>query len=321
MKCGADDSLTTSPTAEPLAGAAFAFVTVILWGVLPIALKLLVAHIDPLTLTGVRFATAAVLLGAILRAWRTPDVYWRMLRGRPLLYGLAWLGLFGNFLMFAASVQYISPTAAQFLAQCGPLFLILGGALVLREPLSRMQAVGTGAVMIGMALFFHMSWDGSAAGSDASLGIGHLFMLIGAAGWAIYALAQRRLALAEPPRQSLVLLYAGSALALLPFSRPAALLTLQGPMLLALAFAAVNTVLAYGALAEALRRLDAARVGAILSLAPVLTAMVERLIASSTSAALNPVHPDALAVIGGLVVVAGSAACAIGAAPRRAAKP
>jgi drug/metabolite transporter (DMT)-like permease len=303
---------------ETVAGAAFAFATVILWGVLPVALKLLVVHLDPLTLTAVRFATAAVLLGALMRAWRTPGIYRGMLRARPLLYGIALLGLFGNFLMFAAAVQTISPTAATLVSQCGPLFLIFGGALVLREPLGRAQVVGAIAVMIGMVLFFHISWDGSLHGS-AGLGIGHLFMLVGAVSWAAYALTQRRLAASDPPRQSLLLLYAGSALVLLPFSRPSALLTLQGPALLALAFAAVNTVLAYGALGEALRRLDAARVGAILSLAPILTAVAERLIASSVD--LKPDRLDVLAIIGGLVVVLGSAACAIGAKPKPTERP
>jgi drug/metabolite transporter (DMT)-like permease len=183
-----------------------------------------------------------------------------------------------------------------------------------------MQAVGAIAVMIGMALFFHEGWASQISGGASGLGVGHLIMMAGAASWAAYALAQRRIALLQPPRQSLLLLYAASAVLLLPFSRPASLLTLHGPGLIALAFAAVATVLSYGSLAEALRRLDAARVGAIVSVAPLLTALSNRLLASWAPTDLKQENLDAMAIVGGLIVVIGSTACAIGTNTSRARK-
>jgi drug/metabolite transporter (DMT)-like permease len=311
--------LTALP--EPVIGAAFALATATLWGVLPIALKLLVAHIDPLTLTAVRFATATILLGTLMRAWRMPTAVWGVVRARPVLHLVALLGLFGNFVLFAAALRYISPTSAQLLAQWGPLLLIAGGTLILREPLSPMQAGGAVAVMIGMALFFHEGWEGQLHGAGSGLGMGYLIMMAGATSWAAYAMAQRRIAVLQPPRQSLLLLYAASAVLLLPFSHPASLLTLRGPAWIALAFAAVGTVLSYGSLAEALRRLDAARVGAIVSIAPLLTALSNRLLASWAPTDLKQENLDAMAIVGGLIVVIGSTACAIGARSPSSGKP
>jgi drug/metabolite transporter (DMT)-like permease len=109
------------------------------------------------------------------------------------------------------------PVSAQILTQCGPLFLVVGGALVLREPLSRLQAGGVLVLIIGMGLFFNLPGFGFSL--SGGLGIGHLMAVLAAVGWAVYALAQRRLISKVAPTRSLLLFYAAIGLLLLPGSR------------------------------------------------------------------------------------------------------
>ena len=50
-------------------GSALAFVTMVMWGVLPVALKPLLEQMDPYTITWYRFVFSGAVLFAVL-AWR-----------------------------------------------------------------------------------------------------------------------------------------------------------------------------------------------------------------------------------------------------------
>jgi drug/metabolite transporter (DMT)-like permease len=290
-------------------------ITAISWGLMPIALKSLVALIDPLTLTAARLLVAALVLGALQGAWRERGAYWHLLATRSTLHLVAFIGLLGNFLMFLFSLGRLTPVNTQVLAQCGPLFLIIGGAWILREPLSRVQVIGVFLAASGMGLFFNRSWLNS-SGSTTSLGVGHLMGVVGAASWAIFALAQRRLSASGVPKRSLFLLYAAASLVLLPASKPSTFLSLDGWHICLVLLVCVNTVLGYGALVEALRYLNAARVGAIIATTPLITAAGEWLLAEGTAGANTHDPLNSLAIAGTMLLVVGSAVCALGGAPR-----
>jgi drug/metabolite transporter (DMT)-like permease len=298
-----------------LTGAGLALITAMSWGLMPIALKLLLSRIDPLTLTAARLLVAALVLGALKGAWREPAAYWQLLASRSTLHLVAFAGLIGNFLMFVFSLGHLTPVNAQVLAQCGPLFLIMGGTWILREPLSRLQLAGVFLAAAGMGLFFNRSWL-NASGSTNSLGIGHMMGILGAASWSIFALAQRRLSAGGVPARSLLLLYAAASLVLIPASKPSALFCLDGRQLGLVLLVCINTVLGYGALVEALRHLDAARVGAIIATTPLITAAGEWLLAKITPGYGAPDPLNLLAIAGTILLVVGSSVCALGGADR-----
>jgi drug/metabolite transporter (DMT)-like permease len=300
---------------ESFRGVGLALVTAVSWGLMPIALKSLLSQIDPVTLTAVRLLLAAVVLAALQGAWRERKAYWHLLATRSTLHLVAFAGLIGNFLLFLFSLGRLTPVHAQVLAQCGPLFLIMGGAWILREPLSRMQVIGVCLAAAGMGLFFNRSWlnDG---GSGTSLGIGHLMAVLGAASWAIFALAQRRLSASGVPARSLLLLYAAASLVLIPASKLSTLLYLDGWQISLVLLVCANTVLGYGALVEALRHLDAARVGAIIATTPLITAAGEWLLAKNMVVTNTPAPLNSLAIAGTLLLVVGSAVCALGGSAR-----
>jgi len=107
-------------------GLGLSIITVCMWGVLPIALKITLQEMDGFTLTWYRFLVAAIVLGAYLAARRQLP----RLRGHGgtdyLLLLLVVLGLGSNYVLYILGLSRISPGAAQVLIQLAPAMAMLG---------------------------------------------------------------------------------------------------------------------------------------------------------------------------------------------------
>ncbi len=80
-----------------------------------------------------------------------------------------------------------------------------------------------------------------------------------------------------------------------------------------LAFCCANTVIAYGAFAEALKHWDASRVGATLTLTPLFTMATMWVLEHTSPGFVKPEQLNFTSVLGAFVVVGGSMLCALGA--------
>lgn len=297
-------------SARPGLGLLLSLCTALLWGVLPVALKGLVQRLDPLTVTWARFVFAGAALALWLgRAGRLPDL--RRLRGPvvPLIL-VAALGLVGNYVCYLLSVRHISPAGAQVLIQLAPLLLLLGGVVIFREPFSRLQWAGAALLAAGLGLFFNARFAHLREAPGFLVGV--LWMLVASVTWAAYAMAQKRLLRSYSSPEVLLLLYVIAALLLAPTASPAALLHLDRVGLYMLLFACANTVLAYGAFAEALAHWEASRVSATLAITPLITIALSLALQAlwPGSVVLEPLN--ALSGLGALLVVSGSALTALG---------
>lgn len=292
-------------------GIGLALTCALFWGSLPVALKLLLDVMDPITLTAIRFAFAAVVLGALMVGLRGVEGTLRGLRLDWHWLLLALLGLAGNFVLFLVALRYASPTVVQVVGQLGAVFLLFGGLWWFGERFSRRQWLGVGLLLAGLLLFFNrrlpelVQWSGG-------FGLGVGLALCGAALWALYGLAQKRLARHLVPQQTLMLLYPAAALLLWPASAPGQVSGLNGWQWALLAFACVNTLVAYGAFAESMRHLEASRVGAVISLTPLVTAGMAALTAWLAPGFAAPEGLNAWSLLGVALVVAGSAGVALG---------
>jgi drug/metabolite transporter (DMT)-like permease len=130
--------------------------------------------------------------------------------------------------------------------------------------------------------------------------------------WAVYGLAQKLLLRHMQGQQVLLLLYVGATLALLPFSHPGRILEVNTIQAWMLAFACANTVVAYGAFAEALRHWEASRVGATLTLTPLFTIAAMWVLEHTVPGLVAPERLNSLSILGAMVVVGGSMLCALG---------
>ncbi len=291
-------------------GFTLSLATALLWGLLPIALKIVLEGMDAFTITWWRFAASMALLGAFLA-----------LRGElPRLRGagttaitllaVAMITLIGNYVVYLIALDHTTPSVTQVVIQLAPLLLLVGGVFVFGERFAPLQWIGFIVLGAGLLLFFNVRLPELARPTDG-LGLGVMLVVAAAVSWAIYGLAQKQLLRHFSAQQVLWMIYVGATILLLPATSPAAILDLDGMQLGMLAFCCANTIAAYGAFGEALYHWDLSRVGAVLATAPIFTISAMWAIERSGLALVAAEGLNVLAVAGALAVVVGSMTCAL----------
>jgi drug/metabolite transporter (DMT)-like permease len=277
------------------------------WSVLPITLRLATRQLDPYTLTWYRFFLSALVLGAMLGFRGTLPRLSQLRRVRPTaLLVAATLGLASNYVLYLVSLDYVSPTVGTVITQLGPLLLMFGGVWIFGERLSRRQMIGVALLIVGLLLFFNERLA-ELADMSGRAGAGTLILLIASVTWAVYGLAQKSLLDHYESTQILLLIYVGSTIALLFMSAPAAVVGLPALDLVMVVLCAANTLVAYGALAEALKSAGAATVGAVLAVGPVATLVVTWATNRVSPGFFEPDVLNLATIVGACVVTVGSA--------------
>jgi drug/metabolite transporter (DMT)-like permease len=291
-------------------GFALALSTAVLWGVLPIALKIALKSVDPYTVTWYRFGSSGLILGIVLGLTGGLPAITQLDRRTWFLLAIAFTGLTGNYILYIVALVHTSPTITQTVAQLGPMILLLGGLVVFKEKFSGLQWLGFAVLMAGLALFFHDRLV-ELSHLTGDLGIGVLFLTLAAFIWAAYGLAQKRLLKSLRPQQILLILYIGAAIALIPTAAPGSIRQASALQLTMLAFCCLNTLVAYGAFAEGLKHWEVSRFGAVLATAPLFTVAGMWIIGEFAPNLVAAERLNALSMLGTLLVVGGSVTCAI----------
>jgi drug/metabolite transporter (DMT)-like permease len=141
---------------------------------------------------------------------------------------------------------------------------------------------------------------------------GVLIILFAATAWAAYALMQKPLLKVLTAKQLTLLIYIIGFCVLLPFSNVLQLMDMQLIHVLALLFCCVNTIVAYGAFTEALNIWQAAKVSAVLAMAPIFTFLSMLVAVNWLPQHFTTSDLDYWAYIGAAVVIIGSAFTALG---------
>jgi drug/metabolite transporter (DMT)-like permease len=300
------------PTGRSRLGFALAAVTMLLWGVLPLALKLALRDLDAVTITWFRFGAASLVLAAWLAARGGLPALGGLGRSGWALLAVAVLGLAANFIAFLVGLDLTTPANAQVLIQLAPMLLGLGSLVVFRERYERLQWLGLGVLALGLGLFFRGQLRALAASLDRYL-LGSALMVLAAVTWAAYGLAQKQLLRALPAQALMLCIYVGCFLCFSPAARPAALGGLSAPAIAVLLFCSANTLVAYGAFASALDHWQASRVSAVLALTPLATLGFSTLATALFPAAVPPEPISAASLVGAAAVVGGSLLVTLGA--------
>jgi drug/metabolite transporter (DMT)-like permease len=292
-------------------GLGLSLITVVLWGLLPIALAIVLNKLDPYTINWFRFATAFILLGCYLvKQENLPKL--SQLRSVPAyLLVIATLGLTGNYIFFAMGLKATSPSHAEVLIQLAGVFLSMGGLLIFKERYTRYQWMGVGVLITGFIGFFYEQLKVLATESDQYIS-GSIMLIIAGITWAIYALIQKQLLTKLDSTHIMWVIYGVCGLLFWTMAKPQTLLQLNSIEWIALIFCGLNTVIAYGAFAESLQHWEASRVSAILALAPIFTIISMSLTAWLAPGLVTPEHISALGLIGAILVVSGSISISLG---------
>lgn len=291
-------------------GFALALSTAVLWGVLPIALKIALKSVDPYTVTWYRFGSSGLILGIVLGMTGGLPAITQLDRRTWFLLAIAFAGLTGNYVLYIVALVHTSPTITQTVAQLGPMILLFGGLVVFKERFSGLQWLGFAVLMTGLILFFHDRLL-ELSHLTGDLGMGVLFLTLAAFIWAAYGLAQKRLLRSLRPQQILLILYFGAAIALIPTAAPGSIRQASALQLTMLAFCCLNTLVAYGAFAEGLKHWEVSRFGAVLATAPLFTVAGMWMIGKFAPHLVAAERLNALSMLGTLLVVVGSVTCAI----------
>lgn len=292
-------------------GLALSLLTVLLWGVLPIALKIMLQVLDVYTLTWFRFAIAFGLL-AIYLALRRKLPSLQQLRSTSLgLLAIATIFLAVNYLLFLQGLALTSANNAEVLIQLAPVLFGLGAIAIFKERYTLRQWAGMAVLVLGFALFFHEQLRTLITGASNYL-IGSSLIIIAAAAWAVYALAQKQLLQQLSSANVMLIIFGGCALMFSPVATPQKIFTISPLYLATLLFCGLNTLVAYGAFAEALENWEASRVSAVISLAPLCTLVAVEVVSSVMPNLIAPEPLTILGIVGAILVVTGCMAIALG---------
>ncbi len=292
-------------------GFGLSLLTAVLWGILPLFLKLCVEVIDPITITVVRFFTAGLFVYMVLlKTKAVPRLSGASTKTKYLVL-VASLLLAVNYVANVQGLGYLNPETAQVVMQLAPLMLMLGGVVFYSEALNRVEILGACLLVFGLLLFFNTKLPDLWA-ATGSLTFGVLLIGFAAVTWAAYALVQKQILGVLSAKQLTLYIYITGVLVLLPFVTPLELDEIQGIHWFALAFCCFNTIVGYGAFTEALAIWQAAKVGAVISLAPVFTFLSMYLAVEWYPEYFSMSNINTAGYIGAGIVVLGSVMASLG---------
>lgn len=297
-------------------GLTLALTTASLWGILPIALEVVLQAVDVYTVTWFRFLMSFSLLAIYLGTTHQLPTWSKLRSVRLELLILSTLFLALNYLLYLQGLAQTSPTNSQVIIQFAPVFFSMGALFIFKERYSLPQWLGLGTLSFGMVLFFEDQIHSLLTSANQYL-TGTLILILAAIAWAVYALAQKQLLDQLPSPVIMWIIYGGSVLLYTPSASPeqlAPLTPLQWGMLL---FSGVNTFLAYGAFAESLDHWEASRVSAVLSLTPIITLVSVFFVSVLIPSLIAPEHMTLQGIVGAILVVSGSLSIALGKSPRQ----
>lgn len=294
-----------------LLGLSLALLTALLWGILPVKLKQVLQVMDPVTVTWYRLLVSGALLFIWLKTMgKLPSFKPLGTRGKGLVV-MAVLGLVGNYVLYLIGLRVLSPGTTQLLIQTGPIMLLIGSIFVFKERFSLGQGIGLAVMLLGFGLFFNERLV-ELFTSFGEYTTGVLLVLLASLVWTFYGLSQKQLLTVWDSRQVMMVIYLFCALLITPWAHPLEALQLsplQGVLLLA---CCLNTLIAYGAFAEALAHWEASKVSATLALTPLVTLVTVAIAAWLWPADVQAEQLNLLGYGGAVLVVAGSALTALG---------
>ncbi len=262
------------------------FVTPALWSVNYLVARWAPGVIAPHALALGRWVVAALVLGAFCAAELRDKrgairAEWKQL----LVLGALGMWICGAFVYIGG--RSTSALNIGLLYAASPVLIALASALWLHERLGPRQLIGVALAIIGVLhILLRGDWP---ALLRLQLNPGDLWVAVAVVCWAVYSLLLRAWPSAFGPLARLTLIAAAGVVVLVPFALWEALAWLPTEMswrslALILAAALLPGAGAYGAYSIMQRELGAARVGMVLYLGPLYTAVLAWLVLG------EPVH-------------------------------
>ena len=282
---------TSRPVSLPVLAAVA--VTVLAWASAFIGIRAVGSDVSPgaLALGRLLVGTAVLALLSLGRGWVAPTRReWRLLA----VCGVGWFAVYN--VALNAAEQHLDAGTTAMLVNTGPVLIAVLAGVWLGEGFPRWLVAGL-AVAFGGVLLIGVATGGG--GGDLT---GVLLCLVAAVTYAVGVVAQKPVLRRLPPLQVTATACAIGAVCCLPWAGALVsdLAAAPASSVLGLVYlGVVPTALAFSTWAYALARTDAGRLGATTYLVPPLVVGMSWLLLDEV--------PAALAVVGGVVCLAGVA--------------
>jgi drug/metabolite transporter (DMT)-like permease len=158
--------------------------TIAIWGGTPVAGKLAIREIPPMTVGLLRYGLATLVLVVVFRR-QLPA--WGTLRRRDLwiIAGLGILGTFLNHVLFFLGLVFAPASHGAILAPTtSPIWTMLLAAWLGQERITREQVIGTGLCILGVSLVVRPV--GLTEAGTTRVLLGDLFYVLGGLAWGVY---------------------------------------------------------------------------------------------------------------------------------------
>lgn len=303
-------------------GIIYSIITGLCWAVLAIALKYALHFCSPGSIVWARMIFAFLLLIFVF-LFTNPKSVTKALYKPSKLTILAGVFLAINYFSFMMGVTLTTASNSQIMIQLGPMALLFIGVFYFRESLQWLQWLGVGLAFIG---FIFYNWDQALWKMNNHLEfhtVGTIWLLLAAITWAVYAALQKhQVAKGKAPQEFNLLVYGVCTIALTPlvdWSEFGSQTYSQWGILLLLG---LNTLIGYGAFAEALKLIPASQVSIIITINPLLTIALMQLFAELGLTFVSPEPIFWRGILGAILVVSGvTMAVALRKGPRKQRTP
>jgi RarD protein len=260
--------MSTTSILSNYKGVFYAIITSILWGFLPIFLKVSLTDLDPISIVWFRFSFAFLIL--FLYYFITDRKQLAIIKRPPPILLIAAVALGINYLGFMQGINYTSPSNAQITMQTAPILLALVGIFFFKEKVNYKQLIGFAIAALGLFLFYRNQLQTFIHDTEA-FNMGFFWIELGAVMWVLYASLQKKLVQKHPAQLLNMVLYGIPALFYAPFVTFDSFLQLNFTSWLIVTFLGLNTLIAYGCLALAFKYTEAYKVSIIVAVNPIIT--------------------------------------------------
>ncbi|MFB0534160.1 MAG: DMT family transporter [Anaerolineae bacterium] len=230
--------------------------------------KMALDYMGPLTITGLRYFLAFLLLLPFVLSRKSSTCFSFYIWIRLLLLGISFYAIGNGAIVWG--LKYIPATTCSLMLSFVPLIVLFASVLWLKEVPTGLQMMGIAVALAGSALFFSPGFK-----TGEPLGIGIMAIgLIGSASLGLFGRALTRERLVDTLSLTAIPLAIGSGVLLpLAFSMEGMPELLAKPWGIVLLLAVLNTACVYMLYNHALRVLAAFELSVITNLTPLVTAL------------------------------------------------
>ena len=179
------------------------------------------------------------------------------------------------------------------------------GIVFFKERLSFRQFLGSVVAGAGLSLFFRDQLK-NLLGDENLYITGVIWVIISALAWATYASLQKKLVQKFHAQQLNLVIFGLPALILIPFIDFGTFQHYTPGLWALLIFLGINTIVAYGCLAEAFKYIEANKISVIITINPIITFVVMAILGTMQVDWIKAEHMTIFSALGAALVISGA---------------